>query len=100
MSKIYTIIIGLVVVGVTLVVIPDGSYLFTRAKYKGGYAQIAKGHSKQHIVDLLGEPLEVENCRPDEKCKEVYVYYVLMEKWGYVLDADGNVIQTYESVSP
>lgn len=65
-----------------------------------GFAQIAAGDDKEKVVELLGEPLDIERCHSANPCKDVYVYYSFIGKWGFVFDGDDKVIRSYHHASP
>jgi hypothetical protein len=91
-----TAILAPIVISTALI----GSCEWTRRRYERGFAQISAGDDKAKVVELLGEPTSVENCRGAERCKDIYVYYSFMGKWSFVLDGDEKVVTSYHSASP
>lgn len=67
------------------------------------YERLQIGDSKQLVLQALGQPEKIEQCRENGEtshpCKEEYWYYSFMERWIVYLDRDGNVIYKSYAVS-
>jgi hypothetical protein len=73
-----------------------------REKLKNGFAGVQIGDTKQTVVQVLGQPEEVENCYsdpradPDKICIEVYWYKSFLERRGISFNRDSRVVyKTY-----
>ena len=78
-------------------------------RWERGFEQISAGDHITKVMDLLGEPSEINNCHPPRyagdkevgrKCAKEYWYIAFMQEWVYVIDNDGRVIAKWHSVSP
>ena len=74
-----------------------GTHLYRKNILTSAYAQLEPGASKKDVLDLLGRPDETVVCESHENCKDVYVYYVFMERRGFVFNTEDKVIQKYSN---
>lgn len=93
------IALGAVILAFILVVITIGLHEVRRRNKEEAFTKISTGNSKQEVLALLGEPEETRACRGEEGCKDLFIYYSFMERWGFVFDEDGKVIDKYCNVS-
>ena len=76
-----------------------GAGEFKRRSLSESFKKIRPGESKSDVIDLLGEPGEIETCKGSETCKDVFLYYTFLERRGIVFDRDDRVIDKYYNVS-
>lgn len=74
--------------------------------FSAGYAKLQVGDTKQIVVQVLGQPEEIENCYDSgskedltKRCVETYWYKSFLERWGLSFDRDGKVIDKTYNVS-
>ena len=99
MAKVSRILVYVALMTVIVPLFFIGACVVKAKRYESGFARVAVGDSKQKVIDLLGEPSEVEGCYADEKCADVFVYYSFMERRGFIFDNGGKVINKYYNVS-
>lgn len=103
MKRFGAIVIALVclmVIGLSVVAFFSSA---KREKLKTGFAVLQMGDPKEKVVEVLGQPEEVENCydvdqnvEPDKRCSQIYWYKPFLERWGVSLNKDGIVVhKTY-----
>jgi len=82
------------------------SYMGKREHLVSGFATVQIGSPKQSVVQMLGQPQEIEN--PEQLSSktnvsktgfEVYWYRLSMERWGVAFDRGGKVIDKRYNVS-
>ena len=67
------------------------------------FLKVETGQAKNEVIKLLGDPTEVEYCRPvpgETPCAENLRYIRFMETWGVLVDGEGKVTGKYLQVSP
>lgn len=82
------------------------SYHIRREKLTTTFVKVQLGHSKQTVVQMLGQPDEIENCSGSDsnqeltkRCVETYWYMSFLERWGFSFNRDGKVIDKTHNVS-
>ena len=91
------------IAGLCLIVIVLSAFTYSchakREKLKTGFDRVQIGDTKQTVVQVLGQPEEVENCYsdprvvdPDKRCVETYWYKSFLERRGVSLNKDGRVV--------
>jgi len=97
MGRAIKIAVGIILgAAVAFGIFSGGSCYLHSRKLEQGSAQITAGTSKKRVVELLGEPKEIDVCRPrGEERKDIYFYYSFLQKWGFVFDRDDNVKSTF-----
>ena len=77
-------------------------------RWERGYEQISEGDHITTVIDVLGQPTEINDCNParftdtpelKRKCAKEYWYIAFLQEWVYVIDQDGIVIAKWHSVS-
>jgi hypothetical protein len=80
--------------------------LFNHFKLISTFAKVGVGDRKETVVQMLGQPDEVENCSGSDsnedvtkRCVETYWYMSFLERWGFSFNKDGKVIDKTHNVS-
>ena len=88
---------GLAIIGFTYA----SSRVYRYSRVKNHFFEIRKGQSKEEVLNTIGSPDEVSNCRSeDRECVETFWYYGFIERWAVYLDGNARVIDTNYNVSP
>jgi hypothetical protein len=106
MTRFKAIILAAAVLLVMVVSALAYSYHIKREKLTSTFARVQLGESKETVVQILGQPDEVENCSGSDsnqeltkRCVETYWYMSFLERWGFSLNQDGKVIDKTHNVS-
>jgi hypothetical protein len=72
------------------------NYYLRRQRINRFYHAVQVGESKQTLVARLGQPTTTHSCYPDldNGCTE-FRYYLLVERWVFVFDKDGKLIDKW-----
>lgn len=79
------------VVGLSIVSV--GSCEYRQRAFSNAFDRIKEGDSRTFVHESLGEPNErdVEICRPEQACKNRYLYYSFMRRWIVEFDHSDRV---------
>lgn len=96
-------------VGLVFLVIAVGAFAFSnevrRKTMSTAFAKVQIGDTKESVVQMLGQPEEVQNCYDSDlsddlskRCVETYWYTSFLERWGFSFTKDGKLIdKTYNA---
>lgn len=100
-------LIRIILASVCLLVLAVVAFSFSHhVRLMSTFDKVKAGDKKEAVVQILGQPDEVENCydsrsdeEPTKRCVETYWYISFLERWGFSFNKDGVVIDKTHNVS-
>jgi len=97
----------IILASVCLLVLAVVAFSFSHhVRLMSTFDKVKVGDKKETVVQILGQPDEVENCydspsvqEPTNRCVETYWYKSFLERWGFTFNKDGKVIDKTHNVS-
>ena len=105
-KRLVAIILGVLFLLVIVISAVGFSHHARKKKLTTTFAKVQVGDTRESIVQMLGQPQEIENCydshsseEPTKRCFETYWYITFLERWGFSFNKDGKVIDKTHNVS-
>jgi hypothetical protein len=96
----------IILASVCLLVLAVVAFSFShRVRLMSTFDKVKVGDKKETIVQMLGQPDEVENCYDSQsveepnRCVETYWYKSFLARWGFSFNKDGKVVDKTNNVS-